>query len=192
MQVVLGGCRVLHMVQPAAWAKLVMLLQCMERFDVVVWVDVDALIVRPTLPVAELLLKGTCTGKHVAVSGNTCDSWPGINTGLMAWRSTEESRRIATELLRLSRAKVIRNNPWWEQHAMRMFLSKGGGFKHRTVCVASPKLQWFPESAQLGCMQNRDTAFMVHYPGAIKQDPVFIDHFLATGPANVTGGRSPP
>lgn len=167
---------VAHLISPASWAKIPIMMQCLRSFTYVAWLDIDALIVK-NFPITSLLTEPPCgDGWSFAVSGNDCDPTPQINAGYLVARSDERSHALLRAVLRISRNKTIREHYWWEQMAMSLILSKDLEHMRSSVCVAGKHFQRF---RNLKCMQN-ESAPIVHWAGSRKDLPAFKRDFLST------------
>jgi hypothetical protein len=95
--------------RPPAWAKVPMLREALEAFDVVVWIDADAAIVDGGRDIADEL----AADRFLGLVRHGAQQVP--NTGVMVWRSGEP----AIELLdRTWRATRFVDHPWWENAAL--------------------------------------------------------------------------
>jgi glycosyl transferase family (putative galactosyltransferase) len=95
--------------RPPAWAKVPMLREALESFELVLWIDADAVIVDGRDDVAELLQPD----RSLALVRHGENQVP--NTGVMLWRAGE----LARELLdRTWNATRFIDHPWWENAAL--------------------------------------------------------------------------
>jgi hypothetical protein len=62
----------------------------LDRFDLIVTIDADAIITNMTLPVHEL----ACLGPHVTVCEEGIVNFNRLNCGVMVWRNTEQTREL--------------------------------------------------------------------------------------------------
>jgi hypothetical protein len=95
--------------RPPAWAKVPMLREALKTYDLVLWIDADAVIVDGSHDIADELEPDRFLGlvrhgeQHVP------------NTGVMLWRAGA----LAAELLdRTWRSQRLINHPWWENAAL--------------------------------------------------------------------------
>ena len=93
--------------RPPAWAKVAMLREVLERVDLALWIDADAVIVDGSEDIAAELAPDTQLGlvRHGEVP----------NTGVMVWRAGEFARSL---LARTWEAKRFVHHPWWENAAL--------------------------------------------------------------------------
>jgi hypothetical protein len=98
-----------HPGRPPAWAKVPMLREALDSFELVLWIDADAVIVDGRDDVAELLEPD----RSLALVRHGERQVP--NTGVMLWRAGE----VARELLdRTWNATRFVHHPWWENAAL--------------------------------------------------------------------------
>jgi glycosyl transferase family (putative galactosyltransferase) len=93
--------------RPPAWAKVAMLRDVLERFELALWIDADAVIVDGRADIADDLAPDKQLGlvSHGDVP----------NTGVMVWRSGA----FAQSLLAAMWANERRvHHPWWENAAL--------------------------------------------------------------------------
>jgi hypothetical protein len=93
--------------RPPAWAKVAMLREVLERFDLAVWIDADAVIVDGRRDIAGDLASDKQLGlvSHGDVP----------NTGVMVWRAGEFARSLLAEMWANTRRI---HHPWWENAAL--------------------------------------------------------------------------
>jgi hypothetical protein len=93
--------------RPPAWAKVPLLRETLDRFDLVLWIDADAVIVDASLDIATELAPETQFGlvRHGEVP----------NTGVMVWRSGDFARSLLDATWSNTR---FLNHPWWENAAL--------------------------------------------------------------------------
>jgi glycosyl transferase family (putative galactosyltransferase) len=93
--------------RPPAWAKVAMLREVLEEFDLAVWIDADAVIVDGRDDIAADLEPGQQLGlvRHGDVP----------NTGVMVWRAGDFARALLGEMWG---AKRRIDHPWWENAAL--------------------------------------------------------------------------
>ena len=95
--------------RPPAWAKVPMLREALASFDLVLWIDADAVIVDGRDDIAAELERDRFLGlvRHGELQVP--------NTGVMVWRAGD----LATDLLdRTWRASRFIHHPWWENAAL--------------------------------------------------------------------------
>jgi len=97
--------------RPPAWAKVLILLELLDSYEQVVWVDADAVIVDPARDVAGELPAGSFLG--LVEHRYERDRVP--NTGVLVVRSSSQARRFWRDVW--SRHAYI-DHPWWENAAV--------------------------------------------------------------------------
>ena len=95
--------------RPPAWAKVPMLREALESFELVLWIDADAVIVDGSADIADELKADRFLGlvRHGELEVP--------NTGVMLWRSGEPAREL---LDRAWNATRFIHHPWWENAAL--------------------------------------------------------------------------
>jgi glycosyl transferase family (putative galactosyltransferase) len=93
--------------RPPAWAKVALLRELLDTYDLALWIDADAVIVDGREDIAAELRPDAQLGlvRHGDVP----------NTGVMVWRSGDFARSL---LDRMWAAKRFLNHPWWENAAL--------------------------------------------------------------------------
>jgi hypothetical protein len=93
--------------RPPAWAKVAMLRDVLERVDLALWIDADAVIVDGSEDIAADLAPDKQLGlvSHGEVP----------NTGVMVWRAGEFARALLAEMWANKRRL---HHPWWENAAL--------------------------------------------------------------------------
>jgi hypothetical protein len=95
--------------RPPAWAKVPMLRQALKTYDLVLWIDADAVIVDGSHDIADELEPD----RFLGLVRHGEQQVP--NTGVMLWRAGA----LAADLLdRTWRARRLINHPWWENAAL--------------------------------------------------------------------------
>lgn len=97
--------------RPPAWAKVELLMELLERYELVVWIDADAVIVDPSRDIASALPAERQLGLVRHVRGRSLVP----NTGVMVLRSGELTRRLMASLWR---ATHLLEHPWWDNAAL--------------------------------------------------------------------------
>jgi hypothetical protein len=95
--------------RPPAWAKVPMLREALGSYELVLWIDADAVIVDGSADIADELEADRFLGlvRHGEL---------GVpNTGVMVWRSGEPAREL---LDRAWNATRFIHHPWWENAAL--------------------------------------------------------------------------
>jgi glycosyl transferase family (putative galactosyltransferase) len=95
--------------RPPAWAKVPMLREALRSYDLVLWIDADAVIVDGSHDIADELAPDRFLGLVRHGEQNV------PNTGVMVWRAGA----LAADLLdRTWRSPRFINHPWWENAAL--------------------------------------------------------------------------
>jgi hypothetical protein len=104
--------------RPAPWSKVRILAELLDRYELAVWIDADAVVVDPRIDIAGELQPGRFLYlvEHV-VSGE-----PRPNTGVMMLRACDEARAFLDAVWSLERYV---NHPWWENAAVCELLGYG-------------------------------------------------------------------
>jgi hypothetical protein len=100
--------------RPAAWSKIALVRELLERYDQVLWVDADAIFLDISKDIADLLRpdKDLYLVEHRYAED---DSWRSANTGVFLVRSSDWSRRFFE---RVWTAEQYVDHPWWENAAV--------------------------------------------------------------------------
>jgi hypothetical protein len=93
--------------RPPPWAKVALLRDALQRFDLAVWIDADAVIVDDRDDIAADLAPDKQLGlvSHGAVP----------NTGVMVWRAGDFAQSLLAEMWANTRRI---HHPWWENAAL--------------------------------------------------------------------------
>lgn len=97
--------------RPAPWSKIPMLRDLAARYELVVWIDADAVIVDPAADIASALQPG----KVLHLVEHVVRGEPRPNTGVMVLRGGEEAIRFLDEVWALEHHI---DHPWWENAAV--------------------------------------------------------------------------
>jgi galactosyl transferase GMA12/MNN10 family len=97
--------------RPPAWSKVRMLQQLLAEFELVVWIDADAVIVDGRADIADDLEPGKQLGLVEHHRGD--DRIP--NTGVMVWRAGEFAHELLANVWSATR---FIDHPWWENAAL--------------------------------------------------------------------------
>jgi hypothetical protein len=95
--------------RPPAWAKVPLLRAALESYELVLWIDADAVIVDGRDDVADAL----APDRFLGLVRHGEQQVP--NTGVMVWRAGD---RAAELLDRTWSAKRFVDHPWWENAAL--------------------------------------------------------------------------
>ena len=95
--------------RPPAWAKVPMLREALGSYELVLWIDADAVIVDGSRDIADELEPDRFLGlvRH--------GEREVPNTGVMLWRAGEQAREL---LDRTWAGKRFLHHPWWENAAL--------------------------------------------------------------------------
>jgi hypothetical protein len=100
---------------PASWRKLDLIRELMREYDVVVWIDADAVFVVPGVDITEELVPG----KWLYAVEHTTHEGTHINAGVLMVRSCAESHAFFRDV---AKRKHYMLHNWWEQAAMLYML----------------------------------------------------------------------
>lgn len=96
--------------RPPAWTKLLLVRELLDRYDTVVWVDADAIIVDLDSDVAVRPRR-----YPVDMVTHVVDGIPLPNAGIAVWR---RSRAAVTLLERMWAQRALIDHRWWENAAL--------------------------------------------------------------------------
>ncbi|HEX5622140.1 MAG TPA: hypothetical protein VFX51_27185 [Solirubrobacteraceae bacterium] len=97
--------------RPPAWTKVRMLQQLLAEFELVVWIDADAVIVDGSADIADDLEPDKQLGLVEHRRGE--ERIP--NTGVMVWRASEFAHELLAKVWAATR---FIDHPWWENAAL--------------------------------------------------------------------------
>jgi hypothetical protein len=97
--------------RPPAWAKVPMLREAIESFDLVLWIDADAVIVDGSKDIADVLERQ----RELALVRHRYGDQRIPNTGVILLRSGGFARAL---LEHTWAAKRLIHHPWWENAAL--------------------------------------------------------------------------
>jgi hypothetical protein len=95
--------------RPPAWSKVPMVREALESFELVLWIDADAVIVDGSEDIAARLEPG----RSLALVRHGERRVP--NTGVMLWRAGDVARSLLDAVWA---AKRFTHHPWWENAAL--------------------------------------------------------------------------
>lgn len=100
--------------RPAAWSKIALVRELIERYDEVLWIDADAIFVDISKDIAELVRpdKDLYLVEHVYAEN---PEWRSANTGVFLLRSTPWARDF---LDKVWAAEEYVDHAWWENAAV--------------------------------------------------------------------------
>lgn len=100
-----------HPDRPPAWAKVPLIRETLDAYDLVLWIDADAVIVDDSEDIADALDPDT----QFALVRHRRDDELIPNTGVMVWRAGEFARDLLDAAW--NRSRYI-DHPWWENAAL--------------------------------------------------------------------------
>ncbi|MGH2916591.1 MAG: hypothetical protein ACRDMX_16560 [Solirubrobacteraceae bacterium] len=145
--------------RPAPWSKVLILRELVARYELVVWIDADAVIVDRRVDIASELRDGC----FLHLVEHVVDGRPRPNTGVMALRGGERSVAFLDAVWALDRYVTHR---WWENAAVCELLGYGVDPPQRLASTA-----WREQTAFLSGRWNWITDARVpgarirHFPG---------------------------
>jgi galactosyl transferase GMA12/MNN10 family len=95
--------------RPPAWTKVPMLREALASYELVLWIDADAVIVDGDRDIAAEL----APDRFLGLVRHGEQEIP--NTGVMVWRAEDRAREL---LDRTWRARRFVDHPWWENAAL--------------------------------------------------------------------------
>ena len=95
--------------RPPAWAKVPMLQEALASYELVLWIDADAVVVDGSRDIADELQ----ADRYLGLVRHGEQQVP--NTGVMVWRAGD---RAAELLERTWRGRRFVHHPWWENAAL--------------------------------------------------------------------------
>jgi hypothetical protein len=97
--------------RPPAWAKVPLIRDTLENYDLVLWIDADAVIVDGT----EDIVAALGPDAQLALVRHRREGVLIPNTGVMVWRSGDFSRGLLDRVWASTR---FIDHPWWENAAL--------------------------------------------------------------------------
>jgi hypothetical protein len=97
--------------RPAPWGKVALLRDLLRRYDLVLWVDADVVIVDPTEDIASR----RDPDRFLALVEHRYDGMRFPNTGVLLFGAGAEASRFLDELWA---ADAYTKHPWWENAAV--------------------------------------------------------------------------
>lgn len=98
--------------RPAPWSKIVLIQRLLRSYDLVLWIDADAVIVDGSIDIADALPKRATFG---LVAHETPEGPEIPNSGVVLIRSSRKARRF---LDRVWGRTEFMNHKWWENAAI--------------------------------------------------------------------------
>jgi hypothetical protein len=180
----ISNCRnTLDSSRPIAWTKILHILQLMENYEEIFWIDADAIILDGTVDVSTVVKRDSDLAW--VYHENLNQSHP--NAGVMFIRVNTATRRLF-ELA--NQQRDLDNHPWWDQAALMRALGiessflPVGNLKHaKPVQIVEQRLskEW-NSIRQFTAYQPR----IRHFAG----DPFWLRELLMAEYANPTDGTS--
>lgn len=97
--------------RPPAWAKVPLIRDTLDTYDLVVWIDADAVIVDDREDIAGALVPDA----QLALVRHRREDVLIPNTGVMVWRAGEFARGLLDRMWSSTR---FLDHPWWENAAL--------------------------------------------------------------------------
>ena len=103
--------RAFNIPTPPSWQKLALIKELLPTYDLVLWIDADAVVVDPTVDIASALApdKWIYCVEHETAQGSH------VNAGVLMVRSCPESAAFLRDVLRQVQFKA---HDWWDQAAI--------------------------------------------------------------------------
>lgn len=139
--------------RPYSWSKILFIREALKNYDYVMWIDADAVITNPEIPLDSLL----CLKEELVVGFDHT----GINFGVFFLRKSDFANRLLDEIW--NRTEYLKH-PWWEQAAVRKLQSEDFLDYH---IKKSPIQGWNVEYSDTRFGQNewKDGDFVAHFMG---------------------------
>ncbi len=156
--------------RPASWQKIPIILDLLESFSPVLWVDADAMFARTNRDIREDAIDPydlwTGGGREIWMTLHRVNylSWPLLNAGVLVVYNTP---RVIDFLYRVYDQAQFTDHPWWEQAAIMHLL--GYDLDFRGWAKPGPETEWSPLVGWLGTEWNS----MSHDP----HPHPYIEHF---------------
>ena len=171
--------------RPPAWAKIVLLRRLVEEYELVVWIDADAMIVDSSMDITGELPADRLMALHThTTAGGTMP-----NTGVWVLRGGNEAAQMLDEIW--AQEDLI-NHRWWENAALCRLL----GYSLDPVALHEPTALLSQRTAPLDKSWNSipdDPAphpRIRHYPGyAVRTRRALMLRDLAMCKINALSGR---
>jgi len=101
----------LEVERPPAWAKVKLLRRLLDDYDVLVWLDADAVIVEGSADIAQAL----GADREIGLVGHRRDDQLVPNSGVMVLRAGAVARALLEQMWS---ARHLIDHPWWENAAL--------------------------------------------------------------------------
>jgi len=155
--------------RPAAWSKVLLIRQLLDRYELVMWIDADAMVVNPEVDIVNAIDDAHflwMVEHHVSVQDE-----PLFNSGVMVVRSSEDAASFFDEVWK---SVEFIDHPWWEQAAIMSLL----GFDLSVPGLAKlvHPTPWFDKVGKLSIEWNsmiddpHPSPRIVHFPGMSFED----------------------
>jgi hypothetical protein len=154
-----------HLIDPIAWFKVAILIECLRIYQRLVWIDVDALILKKNRSIDEILLENCKFGNSkFFLAGDDCYmKSPKLNTGFWIIEQSLTSSNILEQVLRLSEDNNIRYHEHWENHAV-ILNYRFNQETRKNVCIGNTSLVWYPNTKN-ECQKSDPNNFIRHWAG---------------------------
>jgi hypothetical protein len=127
--------------RPPSWAKVVLLRELLDTYDVVVWIDADAIVVDPTGDIAPGVPR-----RPMSLVSHVIDGVPVPNCGVMVLRRGPDALSLLGRMWR--RVELI-DHRWWENAAL---IAELGGDTERGLVDRRSR---FTAARRLGRLDHR-------------------------------------
>lgn len=101
--------------RPSAWSKIVALIENLQQYELLFWLDCDAIIVDDSADIALEL----SANKSIGLVSHKCSDGDVPNTGVMLIRRNDEIEQL---LHQAWRQELLIDHIWWEQAAIIQLL----------------------------------------------------------------------
>lgn len=146
-----------NLIRPISWYKIPMILENLKEYDVVLWVDADALILNHDFDLRSIIDDSVI---YISKDQN------GLNCGVMMFRATEDTRLL---LKAAWESTEFMDHVWWEQAAIhKLFAMDYKGIQSKTKTIEQKLFNAYDYS--IYGMDNTDGqydygSFVLHLPG---------------------------
>jgi hypothetical protein len=154
-----------HLIDPIPWFKVAILIECLRVYQRVVWIDVDALILKQSRSIDKILRENCILGnsKFFVAGDDCCIKSPKLNTGFWIIEQSLTSFNILEQVLRLSEDNKVRYHEHWENHAA-ILNYRSNQETRKNTCIGNTSLVWFP-STRNTCQKFDRNNFIGHWAG---------------------------
>ena len=131
---------------PGAWVKIGYLQDLLEKqtlHDWILWLDCDALIIKPRVTIQSILQEMKVTSQHHLIfteDDPAFKSMAPFNSGVFFARNSRWNQQELSEVLRLASDQSVRGHGLWEQEALRRLYMENRFREREHILIAS--LRW--------------------------------------------------